>query len=226
MKETFEELVKKYPKGPINILIPGHGGVDKYGVYHIKKEGSKQAEVNGKMVYEGEHNRLIKDAILEQRPKHLRMVNMVPEVEDISLPERVKRINDAYPVWTDSGFFPIVWELHLNAFNNSVYGTEVFTTRRDNFSDTMATIWWEEATRIVGGKFPDYKWRPDYSDGDPDKEADFYVIKHSKAYGILMEFFFFDNAYSVDTFLNPFGYNLWASTVVAAMERISKHWGI
>ena len=226
MKETFEELVEKFPKGPVNLLIPGHGGVDEEGVYHIKKEGSKQAEVNGKMVYEGEHNRLIALAILEQRPKHLRIANVVPEVEDISLSTRVTRINDMYQVYTDSGFFPIVWELHLNAFNGNVVGTEVFTSRGDNFSDTMATIWWNEATRIVGGKFPEYKWRADFGDGDPDKEANFKVIKESKAYGILMEFFFFDNAYSVDTFLNPFGHNLWASTVIAAMDKISKHWGI
>jgi N-acetylmuramoyl-L-alanine amidase len=224
MENQFERLVEKYPEGPIHFLIPGHGGVDKDGKYHIIKAGSKQAEVNGKMIYEGEHNRRIVEAILKGRTDNLRMTNLVQEVDDISLSERVERINAATNVYTDAGYLPLVWECHLNAFNGKASGTEVYTTRGNNFSDTMATIWWNEAIKVVGAKFPDYKWRSDKDDGDVDKEKDFTVIKKSNAYAILIEFFFFDHPWSVETFCNDFGYNLWAKTVINAMEVINKKW--
>jgi len=119
---------------------------------------------------------------------------------------------------------PLVWELHLNAFNGKASGTEVYTTRKDNFSDVMATIWWEEAQKVVKPIYHDYKWRADLSDGDPDKERDFKVIRDSKAYGILIEFFFFDHQQSIDDFAHKAGYMMWARTVINAMKRIEGNW--
>jgi N-acetylmuramoyl-L-alanine amidase len=204
-------------RGFVHAIIPGHGGVDEKGIYHIAKKGSKQAEVDGKMIYEGEHNRyIVAEALAQSVPMGVKTINLVPDLEDISLSDRVQRINEAYDLWASKGYRLLLWEFHLNAFNGNVQGTEIYTSRGDNFSDKMASIWWEEMKEVV----PDYKTRPDYGDGDPDKEMNFYVIKKSKAFGVLIEFFFFDNAKDVQRFCNPDGYHLWANTVVRSMSRI------
>ena len=41
--------------------------------------------------------------------------------------------------------------------------------------------------------FPDEKYRLDYSDGDVDKEANFYVLRKTKMPAVLLEMWFFDN---------------------------------
>ena len=226
MKNNFEPYIDKYPKGPIHLLIPGHGGLDENGIYQIAKKGSKQAMVDGQMIYEGHLNRKIVREIIEQRSESSRVTSIVPEVEDISRPERIDRINKASAVFKKAGFFPLVWEVHLNAFNKNAFGTECYTTRGENLSDDMAAIWWDKAIHIVGGKHPDYKWRHGGPRKDPSKEKNYDIIYKSHAYGILIEFYFFDHKWSVDMFNNPYGHSLWASTVIAAINEIDSYWEV
>jgi len=54
--------------------------------------------------------------------------------------------------------------------------------------DPICTVFLEEAEK----EFPEQKMRTDPSDGDPDKEANFYVLKHTTCPAILMEWFFMD----------------------------------
>ena len=224
MKNTFNYYVNKYPKGVVHLLIPGHGGVNKDGVYQILKKGSKQAEVDGKMIYEGQINRNIANEIANQRPEGTFLTNIVPENEDITREERIERINKVSKIFMDDGYLPIIWELHNNAFNGKASGTEIYTTRGENLSDRIAAIWWGHANKIIGGKFPKYKWRPGGSDEDPSKEKDYDVIKESIAFGVLIEFYFFDNPKSVQMFNNDFGNSLWASTVIESIKEIDSHW--
>lgn len=224
MKTKFQHYIDKYPDGPVHLLIPGHGGLDKDGVYQIIKKGTKQAMVDGQMVYEGQINRNIAAEIINQRPETSRIANLVPEADDIPRNERIERINKASRVFKKAGFFPIIWELHCNAFNGKASGTEIFTTRGENLSDKIATMWWNKAQGIVGGKYPDYKWRPDSSDGDPDKEKDYDVIKRSIAFGVLIEFYFFDHPESIQMFNNEFGTSLWANTVTETIREIDSYW--
>jgi N-acetylmuramoyl-L-alanine amidase len=207
-------------KGFVHAVIPGHGGVNENGKYQILKEGSKQAKMpDGTMIYEGEINRYIRDEVLTQAvPLGVKTVNLVPEIADIRLSERVNRINQKYDMWLERGYKLLVWELHNNAFNGKVYGSEIYTTRKDNFSDVMAETWVAQKGLLV----PDYKLRKDYEDGDYVKEKDFYVIKNSKAYAVLIEFFFFDNPDDIKRFNNTDGYHLWAKTVVESMKEIDE----
>jgi len=198
------------------LIVPGHGGVDKNGNYHVLKPGSKQAYVNGRWIYEGEHNRYIADEILTQaKVAGLDVINVVPEVEDIPLKERVRRVNEIVSETNEKVF---LFELHLNAFNGKVEGSEVFTTRLDNFSDVIATMWWNNMLK----RFPERKTRPDYSDGDPDKEVDYFLIKNMRCFGCLIEFFFFDNPIEVDRFCNSWGYHQWAATVIDTMKQLNE----
>lgn len=226
MKNKFQPYIDKFPEGPIHFLIPGHGGVDKNGVYQILKKGSKQAKVDGVMIYEGQQNRRIVDAIIANKSPQSRITNLVQDVADIPRPERVERINNAYDAYTGAGYFPIMWELHLNAFNKQAFGTECFTTRGENLSDDIAAIWWDKAINIVGGKHTNYKWRPGGPRKDPSKEKNYDIIYNAKCFSVLIEFFFFDHIWSVDMFANQYGYDLWASTVNAAINQIDSYWRV
>jgi N-acetylmuramoyl-L-alanine amidase len=56
-------------------------------------------------------------------------------------------------------------------------------------ADKYATVLFNAATRF----FPNWKMRVNYSDEDPDKESQFYLLKHTVCPAILSENFFMDN---------------------------------
>ena len=68
-------------------------------------------------------------------------------------------------------------------------GSEMFTSIRPTRSDKFATIFGEE----FKAEFQNENLREDWSDGDLDKERNFYVLKHTKMPAILTENFFMDN---------------------------------
>ena len=109
-------------------------------------------------------------------------VNLVPELEDISLDERIRRANEAYMKDRSS----VVVEVHANAGGGT--GFEVFTTVGRTKSDPLAEIMINSMERTLKG----FKLRADGSDGDRDKERNFYVIR--KVYGpaFLIECAFMD----------------------------------
>ena len=57
----------------------------------------------------------------------------------------------------------------------------------------------------------------DYSDGDPDKESQFYILKHTKCPAILTENFFMDTKKDCDFILSNTGRNQIANMHVAAI---------
>lgn len=216
----FREYFKKYPKGFVHFLVSGHGGLLDDGTYSILKEGSKQAIVDGKVVYEGVLNRKVRDYVLENNSLTAQIIDLVPSANDMTLRDRVHHANSMHDAYVQRGYLPIIWEIHHNAFNGSATGTEVFTTRKNNLSDSIATIWMHEAKKFIGKDAPDWKWREDNSDGDPDKEKDFYLLKRAKSFGILMEMFFFDSKRDMATFGNPEGQWRWAQTIVRSMKTL------
>jgi len=90
-----------------------------------------------------------------------------------------------------NSFNPDVFvSLHCNSCNNSIAkGFEIFTTPGQNNSDILAT----KIHSKVKLTFPNLVYREDLSDGDVDKEAKFYVIKHSNAPATLIEMLFISN---------------------------------
>jgi len=90
-----------------------------------------------------------------------------------------------------NGYNPDVFvSLHCNSCNNSTArGFEIFTTPGQNYSDILAT----KIHSKVKATFPNLIYREDLSDGDPDKEAKFYVIKYAKCPATLIEMLFISN---------------------------------
>lgn len=82
-----------------------------------------------------------------------------------------------------------VVSLHCNAFDDStVRGFEVWTTPGETPADGLASLVY--GAMRLGCPYPG---RSDFDDGDPDKEANFYILRHTRAPAILIEFGFITN---------------------------------
>lgn len=80
--------------------------------------------------------------------------------------------------------------IHCNSAVRQVRGFEVFTTPGRTLSDAAAT----ECFKTYGEEFPTLPRRMDSSDGDPDKEANFAVLRLSQGPAILFELDFISDA--------------------------------
>lgn len=163
------------------ILDNGHGGVIN-GVYQTAGKRSPDWELG--VLYEGEFNRWIVNKIAinldnQNIPYHI----LVPENEDISLKERVKRVQDIYK--KDKN----IWLLSIHANAGGGTGIEAFTTIGKTKSDEFAEI----ILTNVESDLSEMKMRFDKSDGDKDKESDFYIIKNVSCPAVLYEAGFMDN---------------------------------
>ena len=117
---------------------------------------------------------------------------VTPEDKDVSLSERVRRINEICNKYGSDNV--ILVSVHSNAVGNGVewangFGWEAYTTRGKTKSDNLAEFIYERAEKNFKGR----KIRTDWSDGDIDKEANFYIIKKAKCAAVLTENFFYDN---------------------------------
>ena len=117
---------------------------------------------------------------------------VVTEDKDISLSERVRRVN---VICNKNGASNVILiSVHANAVGDSSQwmngkGWEAYTTKGKTKSDTLAELLYKRADKNLNGR----KIREDLTDGDRDKEADFYIIKKSYCPAVLTENFFYDN---------------------------------
>ena len=78
-------------------------------------------------------------------------------------------------------------------------GWEIFTTKRDNNSDKLATAIGD----AHAAQFPRQHARTDWSDGDLDKEANFSVIRMADCPAVLFEGEFIHNNVGEAMILDP-----------------------
>ena len=121
---------------------------------------------------------------------------VVPEREDISLKERCRRVNAIYRQLGNDQV--ILLSIHVNAAGNGqnwldARGWSCFTTRGKTKADALATCLYEAAKNHL----PGMKIRTDFTDGDPDIEKDFYIIRHTSCPAVLTENLFMDNRQDV-----------------------------
>ena len=171
-----------------NIVLDfGHGGLDKFGEYTTAPSKMKKFD-NGEIAYEGVLNRQI-GARLHRKlaGTNLNVVTTVDadDSRDKSLSYRVRVANQFDPKET------ILISIHSNAFNGSARGFELFTSKGVTESDKVAESIANEVESVYNEL--NLKLRYDFSDGDKDKEADFYVLRKSKCPAVLIECLFFDN---------------------------------
>ena len=172
------------------ILDNGHGGIID-GVYQT---AGKRSPVwpDGQVLYEGEFNRSIVNRLVKMCAEAgIECVNLVDTQEDVSLSARTSKANDIYRKRADKGGKCIYVSIHANGFNQeSANGWSCYTSIGETKSDKIATVLYEKAE----AEFPDEKMRKDtYSDGDVDKEANFWVLAQTVMPAILSENFFMTN---------------------------------
>ena len=132
---------------------------------------------------------------------------LVPEDNDISLEERVRRVNNiclasGQSCPTRSGISPtptghpnvILISIHVNAAGDgtrwhTATGWSCYTCKGHTQSDTLADSLYQSAKQHL----PDQRIRTDYTDNDPDWEENFYILRHSLCPAVLVEQFFMDN---------------------------------
>lgn len=116
---------------------------------------------------------------------------ITPEEWDVTLEERCRRANE---IAKRSKVPTVLLSVHCNAAGKDgkwveAYGWSAFTSRGVTKADRLATCLYEAAAEI----FPTGKrLRRDYSDGDADQEAGFYILRHTTMPAVLTENFFMD----------------------------------
>lgn len=117
---------------------------------------------------------------------------LVPEARDVPLTERVRRANE---VWRGrEGRHVALVSIHVNASGDGsawmgARGWSAYTSRGMTRADSLASSLYDAATKWL----PAHRMRTDYSDGDADMEAGFYILRKSACPAVLTENLFMDN---------------------------------
>ena len=134
-------------------------------------------------------------------------VQLVPEDADISLGERVNRINS----WCDRlGTKNVCMvSIHNNAAGAGQWmtarGWEAWTSKGQTQGDKLADCLYDAAEKVLKPLLPGVKIRTDMADGDRDKESNFTILYRSKCAACLTENMFMDNREDVDWLLSACG---------------------
>ncbi len=155
---------------------------------------------------------------LEQRG--LDAIRLVPEENDIPLKERVRRAN-AY------GPDAILVSIHCNASGmgdewKQPQGWSAYTTIGETRADLLASKLYEAAE----ANFPERRIRKDFSDGDADFEASFYIMRHTVMTAALTENFMMDNLDDVAFLLSEVGRKAIISTHINGVCNYLRQTGI
>jgi N-acetylmuramoyl-L-alanine amidase len=178
------------------LLDAGHGGMQNGHYTTAPKKMFKFSD--GVTVYEGVINRGITDrlaAMLEKEKISFQYIHD-PE-EDTALSVRVMRA-DAHS--KNPGV--IYLSIHSNAGGGK--GFEVFTSKGQTKSDKVASIICESYEKHFG-QVKGMPLRAELTDGDKDKESDFYVLRKTDCPAVLVENLFFDNREEADFLRTPIG---------------------
>lgn len=182
------------------LLDPGHGGITVDGVYTTAPAKMFSHPAVGKSpaftFYEGVWNREIVRGIMGQlASRGIDYKIMADHVRDTPLPQRTKNADYFYAADKRALFLSI----HSNAGGGK--GNEVYTSKGQTKSDIMAKPFCEAYQKFL----PEMKFRQDQTDGDADKEADFYVLRKTDCPAVLTETGFYDNREEALWLMSPEG---------------------
>ncbi len=138
--------------------------------------------------------------VMELRKNGIDAERIVKEEIDVPLAERCRRVNEY------KASEAILVSIHCNAAGNgsdwmSARGWEAWTSVGKTKADKLATCLYEDAENCL----PGMKMRKDMTDGDPDKESQFYILRHTNCSAVLTENLFQDNREDVEFLLSEEG---------------------
>lgn len=190
------------------VIDNGHGGV----IDGVPQTAGKRSPDFGQgIIYEGVSNRRLVDMVIKRcEAEGIQCIKLVPEIEDISLSERVKRVN-----YIAKSKKCVLISVHSDAFTNeTANGWSCYTSKGVTKSDKVATIMYKYA------KKEGLKLREDYSDKDPDKEDNFYILKNTICPAVLVENLFMTNKEDYKTLLSKEGQDKLTRVIVNSIKEI------
>ena len=167
--------------------------------------------VDGKMTrfYDWKYVREISDRVVKQL-KEEGYTNIYidnPEDWDVSLVTRKNRINNKYTEAKKKGMKAFMISIHVNAAGNGPWmnarGWSGWTSKGQTAGDKLADKLYEAANEVLTPL--NQRIRKDMSDGDPDWESNFYILKNTNCPACLTENMFQDNKEDVDWLLSEEG---------------------
>lgn len=193
------------------LIDAGHGGINKSG-YYVTAPSKMFKFPDGLTIYEGLVNRQIVNRLTKMLDGKYDYELIHDEIDDLSLPVRVARADNALTKDQRCIFISI----HSNAGGG--FGNEIYTSTGQTKSDKVAQIF----SMVYQKAFPDFKFRKDSKDGDDDKEAEFYVLRKTDCPALLVENLFFDNRREAEFLLSEVGQNRIAECLFECIEATDK----
>jgi N-acetylmuramoyl-L-alanine amidase len=181
------------------LIDPGHGGMIN-GLYVTPGKRSPKFD-DGSQLFEGVNNReLAKRLIKNLESENIDCIDIVASEQDVSLETRVQRANKQNQIKKS-----VYISLHSDAAGDGsnwhpASGISVYTSKGKTKSDEIAQIILDELQESFGDSV---KWRTETSDGDEDKEEDFYVLKNTNCIAVLLELGFHTNKEEAKRMLTP-----------------------
>jgi N-acetylmuramoyl-L-alanine amidase len=159
---------------------------------------------------------IAKDIVDRLRILGIDAVQLVPEDADVPLSVRVRRVNKLAATYGCKNCLCV--SVHCNAsINGKARGWEIHTCKGQTLSDVYASIFYDEAKKVLSDNT---KMRGDWSDGDPDWDSNFAILRDTICPSVLTENGFMDNEDDCRYMLSEEGRKEIVSLHVSAIIRI------
>ena len=186
----------KYPKAMV-ILGNGHGS---------NTAGKRSPD--GKLLEYKYTREIVKLIVPKLEKMGIPYYILVPEEWDVSLQERVRRVNNLNTQNKAKGITTFYISVHVNANSNGQWQPANYWTAWTSVGQTQGDKLADSLYKAAHEVLDPLKMRigeQSYNDGDPDYESNFYVLKYTNPAATLTENFFMDNKDNVEFLLSDEG---------------------
>ena len=195
------------------LLDAGHGGMNN-GKY-TTAPAKMHVFDDGLVFYEGVNNRHIVNRLIQWLQRNqIDFMTMHDEVEDTPLKQRVLVANAMHAQEKRCIYLSIHSDAMPPGAHGKGSGFAIYTSKGQTASDAVAQIFCDTYRR----ELPRFRLREDRTDGDGDKEEDFYVLRKTTCPALLIENLFFDNRPEAEYLLSEPGQAHIAHTIYKAIH--------
>lgn len=195
-------------------LDPAHGGIDLFGKYvtaPAKQFNHSQGNFHNQgWIYEGVLNRTLVYKVAKKLAYlEIPYIILAPNSVDVSLNDRSTTANMYSQVLRKKS---ILLRTDFNASgSHNARGFEIYTSKGETKGDQLAELHWQNVKTLLGDKI---NYRPDKSDGDYDREANFFSLTRTDMPAILIEHLFMDDYEDAKLAMTPEIIDLFAEAQV------------
>lgn len=205
------------------LIDAGHGGINNEGLYTTGNK-KRYKFPDGLEIFEGQVNRQIAAKLEHLLQKNgIDFKRVYHDTIDTPLSQRVSEADAIFA----GDRRAIYLSIHSNSASANLEGEgtkatgfEVYTSPGQTKSDQIAEV----LLKKYKVHFPGMKMRLDYSDGDADKEANFYVLRKTDCPAVLVENLFFDNRKEAEFLISVEGQQKIAECLLDGILGVEKSW--